>query len=407
MSSLKRVTDFLGLRKSMVGLLGMVVLVGMGEKMAERFLPIYLLALGGGALTISLLSGLDDLLSALYSFPGGYLSDRIGRKRALLVFNLMAMTGYTIVMLVPTWQAVILGAVLFLSWTAISLPATMSLVAKVLPQDKRTMGVSMHSLVRRIPMALGPIVGGTLIGLWGERTGMRIAFGAALLMAGIGLVMQQILIEEDRKGPGGKPDTVPEKNLFRVLGRMSPGLRHLLVSDILVRFCERIPYGFVVVWSMKVITKSVTGLQFGYLTAIEMVTAMLVYIPVAYLAGRTRKKPFVAMTFGFFTLFPLALWFSRSFVWLVGAFILRGLKEFGEPTRKALIMDLAPEHQEAATFGAYYLVRDVIVSVAAFGGGALWLISPATNFLVAFGFGVLGTLWFAVFGHDLQSAPAA
>ena len=48
MSRLKIVSNFLALTKSTVGLLFMVVLVGMGERMAERFLPIYLLALGGG-----------------------------------------------------------------------------------------------------------------------------------------------------------------------------------------------------------------------------------------------------------------------------------------------------------------------------------------------------------------------
>ncbi len=35
------------------------------------------------------------------------------------------------------------------------------LIAQVLPSHKRTMGVSVHSLVRRIPMALGHIVGGS------------------------------------------------------------------------------------------------------------------------------------------------------------------------------------------------------------------------------------------------------
>ena len=49
----------------MVGLLSMVVLVGMGEKMAERFLPLYLVAIGGGVLSVGLLNGLDNLLSAL------------------------------------------------------------------------------------------------------------------------------------------------------------------------------------------------------------------------------------------------------------------------------------------------------------------------------------------------------
>ena len=145
MERLRHISNFLGLRKSTVGMLGMVILVGIGERMAERFLPIYLMALGGGAISIGLLNGLDNLLSALYSFPGGYLSDRLGHKRALLVFNLVAMLGFLVVILIPAWQAVLVGAVFFLSWTAISLPATMDLVAKVLPMNKRTMGV-FHAL---------------------------------------------------------------------------------------------------------------------------------------------------------------------------------------------------------------------------------------------------------------------
>ena len=86
-------------------------------------------------------------------------------------------------------------------------------------------------------------------------------------------------------------------------------------------------------------------------------------------------------------------------------FVLRGLKEFGEPTRKALIMDLAPEDKKAAMFGLYYLVRDVIVSLAAFGGAVLWSVSPRLNLLAAFGFGVLGTIWFAWRGRDLRQEP--
>jgi len=165
----KKVFGFLGFRRTLVTMLLMVILVGMGENMAERFLPIYVVALGGSALSVGFLNGTDNLLSALYSFPGGYLSDKLGYKRALLVFNLVAMLGYVIVILIPVWWAVILGAVFFLSWSAISLPATMSLVATVLPENKRTMGVSMHSLVRRIPMALGPIIGGILITWQGEK----------------------------------------------------------------------------------------------------------------------------------------------------------------------------------------------------------------------------------------------
>ena len=402
-----RITGFLALQRSTVGVLVMVVLVGMGERMAERFLPIYLMALGGGILSIGVLNAMDNLLSALYSFPGGYLSDRVGTKRSLIIFNLVAMAGFGVVILVPAWQAVLAGAVLFISWSAISLPATMSLIFKVLPQNKRTMGVSMHSLVRRIPMALGPLLGGIFISIWGERDGVRFAFVAATAMAAVALVLQQRLIEDEpRREDGFSSDhcrLTPEKNPFKLLRQMRPAMKNLLVSDILIRFCEQIPYAFVVIWCMKAITYPVSAIQFGLLTSIEMLTAVLVYIPVAYLADRSAKKPFVTITFIFFTLFPLVLMYCQSFEWLVPAFILRGLKEFGEPTRKALIMDLAPDSCRAGMFGLYYLIRDVFVSVAAFGGAFLWQISPEVNLTAAFVFGVIGTLGFVIFGRDIQT----
>jgi MFS family permease len=381
-------------------MLFMVILVGMGERMAERFLPIYLIAIGGSVLSIGLLNGLDNLLSALYAYPGGYLSDKIGTKRALLVFNIFAMFGYLIVIFVPSWQAVLVGAVFFLSWSAISLPATMSLITKVLPFKKRTMGVSMLSLMRRIPMALGPIIGGLCIGLWGERDGVRAAFVVALLLSVVATIVQQILIEDDHSQASKKGSVSPEKNPLKLMRYMSPALKRLLAADILVRFCEQIPYAFVVIWSMKTIAKPVSAIQFGFLTGIEMVVAMLVYVPVAYFADKSTKKPFVATTFIFFTFFPLVLLFCQSFPLLVLAFILRGLKEFGEPTRKALIMDLAPENRKAGMFGLYYLIRDMVVSIAAFGGAFLWMLGPTVNFLTAFSFGVAGTAVFVIWGDD-------
>ena len=420
----QRIADFLGLKKNIVALLAMVILVGMGEKMAERFLPLYLIALGGGAFSVGLLNGLDNLLSALYSLPGGYASDKLGYKRALLLFNLIAMAGYVIVIAISSWGAVILGAILFVSWTAISLPATMDMVSTILPKNKRTMGVSLHSLVRRIPMALGPVIGGALIGLYRETQGIRLAFIVALILAGVSLIFQQVMITDEKR-------TSAEQDASKSYGLtlLSTSLRNLLVSDILVRFCEQIPYAFVVIWCVSL--NKITPLQFGLLTSVEMITAMLVYIPVAYLADRSTKKPFVVTTFIFFSMFPLILLMAKSFWVMVVAFVIRGLKEFGEPTRKALIMDLAPDDRKAATFGLYYLIRDIIVSIAAFGGALLWdastarlvvdtlgfgqallpffdsITSPATNFLVAFGFGVAGTLYFTLFGQDLSRAEVS
>ncbi len=425
-SGLRRLVDFLALKRSIVGMLTMVILVGMGEHMGERYLPLYLEQLTAGlALKISLLGVvsigilgfLDDFLSALYSFPGGYLSDRLGVKRALLVFNAVSMVGYLIVILIPRWWAVLLGAVFFISWSAISLPAMMDLISTVVPKNKRTMGVSVQSLIRRVPKTLGPFVGGAFIlgfGVEGSPTGsflhrlggVRVAFILALFLAAVAMIAQQVLIEEDASEKARSKARNAELSPRRLYKQMSPDLRNLLVSDILIRFCERIPDLFVVIW----VTHNLVALGqvqdkaaywFGVLSVVENVTAMLIYFPVAWMADEFGKKPFVAITFAFFTLFPLALLFSHSLWVFFPVFILRGLKEFGEPTRKALIMDLSPEDRKAAMFGLYYLIRDTVVALAAFGGAVLWMVSPEVNLLTAFAFGTLGTIWFVIYGSDV------
>jgi MFS family permease len=414
---LQRIGEFFALKKSIVGMLVMVVLVGMGEQIGERYLPRYIQMLTGteffnlakpdahnisllAVIAIGILAGMDDFLSAIYSMFGGWVSDRIGTKRALLVFNVLSMIGYLVVIFVQHWWAVLVGAAFFISWSAISLPPIMEIISKAVHKTKRTMGVSVQSLVRRGPKILGPVIGGSFIAVWGVVAGVRLAFVAALGLALAGMIIQQLMLEDDRKHKSHK---APDGNILALYRQMNPALRNLLVSDILIRFCERIPDCFVIIWCTVRILHPISDFTFGWLSAVENIVAVLCYIPVAHMADRFGKRPFVAVTFAFFALFPLALYFTDTLWMLVPVFVLRGLKEFGEPTRKALIMDLAPEDRKAAMFGLYYLLRDVIVSVAAFGGALLWWISPETNLLVAFGFGVIGTTWFVLRGRDVAS----
>ncbi len=381
----QRIRSFLGINKGLSGLLVMVVLVGLGEKMAERFLPLYITALGASLLIPGLLNGLDVFLSAVYSIPGGWFTAKYGYKISLLLFNLTALIGY----------AIVVGSFLFLSWTSLSLPAAMELIRGEVPKNKQVMGISLHSLVRRIPMALGPIIGGVLIDKFGITYGIRISFVIALFLGVVTIIIQQFTLKKDIPQGNGHSAFVSVKN-FPV------GLKWLLISDILVRFSEQLPYAYIAIWAVSSAGGAgVTASQFGLLTAVEMVVALLVYIPVAYFADRMKKKPFVTITYTFFTLFPLILWLSTSFLLLIIAFVIRGLKEFGEPTRKSLIMDLSPERQKPVYFGSYYFYRDVTVAGSAVLGAFLWKNkTPALTFITSTVFGLVGTIIFAITGRD-------
>lgn len=380
----------------MAGLLILTLLAGLGERLGERFFPIYLLALGGGVYAVGLLGFFQNLLSAFASYPAGWMADKWGGRKTLLFFTLLASAGYTLAAFANQWFLAVLGSVLFLSWSAVSTPAVLGVVSKVLPSKKRTLGVALHSLVRRVPMALGPVIAGLLMAAYGEKTGLRLSFLMALVCCGAGGLFLWLLLKSD--DPQEEKAVGNPKSLFKM---MDPRLKNLLLSDILIRFCEQIPYPFVVIWCLKTIAHPLSAPQFGALTAIEMATAFLIYLPIARLADQAGKRPFVLVTFVFFSAFPLFLYYSQSLGWLVAAFVLRGFKEFGEPARKALILDLSPSDQKSGMFGFYYLMRDSVVSLASLGGAFLWNIGPQYNLFVAFGFGLLGTLWFVMKGRDV------
>jgi MFS family permease len=136
--------------------------------------------------------------------------------------------------------------------------------------------------------------------------------------------------------------------------------------------------------------------MYGTLVAIQMITSIIVYIPAGKIADRIGRKPFVIATFLCFALFPLALIFSSSLTLLIAAFVIGGLREIGEPSRKAMIVDFAQEGVRARSVGLYYLVRSLSITPAAAIGGLLWKIAPEVPFVVAGIIGLIGTLVFAV-----------
>jgi MFS family permease len=392
MSRLASIGDFLALRRNTTLLLVALVLAGTGERLWLGFAPKYLETLGATVLVIGLFDALQTLLGAVYAWPGGWLTDRWGQRPSLLLFNALSLAGYVVVLVWQHWLALVLGVFLFLAWSALSLPATFAVVATSLDKGRHTMGVGVQSMIRRVPMMIGPLIGGWLITRYGWEQGVRFALLGCIGLSTATAFFQLFMVEPKAEVEEDFHSANDNVSFLGVVKAFNPTLRELLVSDILIRFCERLPFAFVILWAMN--HGGVSAEQFGWLVALEMITAMVCYIPVAHLADKHGQRPFVLVTFIFFTLFPITLLFAHNLAWLALAFVIRGLKEFGEPARKALIIAQARPELRARTYGAYYLIRDCIVTLGSLLGAWLWSISPQVNFIGAAICGALGTLWF-------------
>ncbi|MGI9075869.1 MAG: MFS transporter [Gemmatimonadaceae bacterium] len=380
-----RVSAFLGLERNTVAVSGAMFLMGLGEELWKRFVPKYLEALGAPVAAIGLYGSLRDFLDGVYQYPGGWVADHYGRRQALLAFVSLAAVGYAVYGLAPTWPFVFIGLVLAMAWTSMASPTLFAVVGDTLPKGRRAMGFTVQSIIRRVPIVIAPTLGGLAIATHGIRDGVRIGLVTTIVLALVTVLVVRRVNIPVAVGHG-------PTNILGVWHALPATFRKLLASDVFIRTSEGLVDVFLVLYATNIVGISAPG--FGALIAVQMVTAILMYIPAARLADRIGRKPLVGATFLAFSLFPVAVVSARSYGMLVLAFVVGGLREIGEPARKALIVDLAEPHLRARSVGLYYLLRSLAIAPAAFIGGVLWQIRPSIPFIVAGVIGLMGTTLF-------------
>lgn len=381
----KRVVDYLSLEPNVVIASAAIFLLGFGEELWKKFVPKYLETLGATTPVIGLFGTAEDFFDAIYQYPGGWLADHLGRRRAFLIFITLASAGYLVYLVSPSWPYLFLALALVMAWQSMASPATFAVIGDSLPPERRAMGFTLQSILKRVPIVIAPVVGGVLIASMGIVKGIHTGLIITLALAALTfLLMLKIKIAINAK----------PTNMRGVWRSFHSALKRLLISDIIIRTCEGMTGVLTILYVTNIQHFSVA--RYGTLVAIQMITSILVYIPAGRIADRIGRKPFVIFTFLSFALFPIALVIASSFTLLVGAFVVGGLREIGEPSRKAMIVDFAQDNIRARSVGLYYLIRSLSITPAAAIGGLLWKVAPQLPFVVAGIIGIIGTLVFAM-----------
>jgi MFS family permease len=362
-----------------------VLILSLGEELWKKFVPKYFEALGASTPIIGLYGTAEDFFDAAYQYPGGWLADRLGRRRALLMFVSLSLLGYVVYLLSPSWPFLFLGLALVMAWQSMASPAIFAVIGDALPREHRAMGFTLQSILKRLPIVIAPILGGTLVAWLGLVDGIHVSLLITLALALLTLLLLS--------GINVSVNAFRTTGILGVWQTFDTALKRLLVSDVIIRTCEGMTGVLTILYVTSVQHFSVT--QYGTLVAIQMLTSILVYLPAGKIADRIGRKPFVVATFVSFSLFPLAVIAASSFGLLVVAFGIGGLREIGEPSRKAMIVDFAQDNVRARSIGLYYLIRSLSITPAAAIGGLLWKISPQIPFVVAGTIGVIGTFVFA------------
>ena len=432
--------QFFELRQDVLVLSLAMFAFSLGFQMTSRYLPEYMRVLGASGFVVGLYGTVGNVIGAVYPYPGGAVSDRLGSRYALTVFGLLSTLGFAVWIVAPTigtitvagvaldpWIWIFVGLFLAQAWKSFGLGATFAVVKQATEPSRLAAGFASTETVRRTAFLIGPVLAAVLIGLHPEFTvGFRYVLAVGVVFGAAGTVVQHLLYDASEDTVGDSFDGLDQ--IRRDIEAMPAELRPLLVADTLVRFANGMVYVFFVLIITQVYevgfeaSLALGGLSyavdispaafFGYLLGAEMLIALVTMAPAAKLAERVGLKPVVGLGFFVYGAFPVVLIVGADLLapilslrWaMVAVFAFSGLRFAGLPAHKALIVGPAERDAGGRVTGTYYLLRNAVVIPSAALGGYLWeFVSPEVAFTVAAAIGIAGTGYFLLYGEELEA----
>src|SRR5437764_5502583 len=242
---LRGIANYVSLERNVVAASGAAFLLGFGEELWKKFLPKYLQALGASIPVIGLFGTAEDFFDAVYQYPGGWIADRFGRRRAFFVFLSLACVGYLVYLLGPSWPSAFAGLAFVMAWQSMASPAIFAVIGDSLPPEKRAMGFTMQSILKRVPIVIAPIIGGIIIARRGIVSGVHLGLIVTLAIA----ILTAFLIRMIDIAT----QPLHAENIFGVWRSFETGIKRLLVADIFIRTCEGMADVLVIIYVTNVL----------------------------------------------------------------------------------------------------------------------------------------------------------
>jgi predicted MFS family arabinose efflux permease len=397
-----RIADFFAINKSTGIVLLTILLFGFGEELWSKFIPAYLTAKGQPIMVIGIYALVLNFFEGLCYVGGGYVTHRLGDRGSLIMFSILTLIGYLLFVTLGSIPALVIISVLLIKgWESLSQPVTLTTVGSTTKTEKQGLAFALQSIQKRVPMIIGPVIGGIILSIFGIVSGtitlVWVSFGLGI----IALIVQWKIM------PKSKNTDNPVS--YRQIWRIIPGtLKNLLLAEIFTRWGLWLVREFIVIFCLY--TLKIEPWFFGVLVSIEITTSLITYIPIGKATEKGNLKPYIGLSFLFFAIFPLGFLLAgitKSTIVLVIAFILSGLREIGEPARKRMITNLMPEAVRAKAIGFYWGIRSFAFCSSSIAGAVIWMKwGPEVLLVVASIIGFIGAgIFYLVVGSGNKSSP--
>jgi MFS family permease len=363
-----------------------MILANIGGMMYGPLLSLYIKNLGASVTQIGLFFTLSQVIPLALQILGGWISDTLGRLRAIAIGSIVGIFTYVALIAAPTWQWLLLAMAFQAITGSLVGPSFDAFIAEHSSEENRAKMFGITQALYGIVGVVGPVLGGWLVDLYGFKQMLLIAAGLYIVATIIRIGMAR----EASKNAESRPQKLSfgglKDNLVTMFGLLVAGgvITWILITDGVRDISFGLSMNFLPVYMQQF--GFMNFRQIGLMNSIFGLFTMLSTIPGGWLADKKGER--VGIILGF-ALIGVALWMligvPTTNLWLYGTGW--GLAGTGVgvmmPAYQSLISKAVPKKVRGTAFGLFSSSLGLVSLPAPWIGGELWeKFGPRSPFII-------------------------
>jgi len=367
------------------------LIISIGFQLWDPLLPVYLEeGLGASVTSIGVIYGLLAVPSMVSAFVGGYLSDRIGRKKVIIACDFLVAFLTFLLSLTSTLIEFSLLLLIQSLFIGASRSALRAMIAESSPDRKRGTAFSNFLFLSLIGQIIGPAIGGSLAG----KLGFIVLFASSSFVLFIGTVFRLIFLREKmtyRKDIQESEQSIPHERRHLSFHGTETSThydefnRSLLIYIMclgMFGFADDLIDTFISIYSKNILYMSIEDV--GLLFSVRHLAMFSFILPSGMLADKVGEKICIIISWILSPLALLAFAFSQGGILAFLTYFLDGVAwAIRQPAMPSLLASLTPRNRYGIVFGFSHLIRTGVGVPSPMLGGLMWeILGPISLFYV-------------------------
>ncbi|MGQ9913159.1 MAG: MFS transporter [Thermogutta sp.] len=181
-------------------------LADLSYETANVILPGFLAALGLSPSVLGAIEGIADGIASFTKIAAGYLADRIGRRKPLVVLGYsLTVVGQAVMAVASAWGVILLGRAVGWLGRGIRGPLRDAIVSGAIPTEQRGRAFGFHRAADTLGAVVGPALGAAAIPLlvqyvsdrrWAPVAAFQIAMGLTVIPGVLAVLSFALLVRD-------------------------------------------------------------------------------------------------------------------------------------------------------------------------------------------------------------------